>query len=139
MHEREQERIRLQLDRLGRLIKIVRGNLVVKRKTPPNWFRRGLKGLSECCRWDRRQAMAEQHRTVSQKLMRHDAHYGITGNSAALGSFRRICKRWLSRPHRGGWKPWARLIGMLERQPLPAAVHSVCRSVALTWHDKPGA
>ena len=114
------------------------GNWVVKRKTSPSRFRRGLKTLSDWCRLNRHQTMRDQHRTLSQKLVGHFAYYGITGNSQALGRFRSaatwIWKRWLSRRRRGGPMTWDRLNRFLKRHPLPPAIadHSVCRSVATT-------
>jgi RNA-directed DNA polymerase len=112
------------------------GNWVVKRKTSKSRFRRGLKALSQWCRLNRHQAIKDQHRTLSQKLVGHFAYYGITGNSPALNRFRVaatwIWKRWLSRRRRGGRMPWDRLNRFLKRHPLPPAipVHSVCRPVA---------
>lgn len=114
------------------------GNWVVKRKTSKSRFRRGLKALSQWCRLNRHQAMEDQHRTLSQKLVGHFAYYGITGNSSALNRFRVaatwIWKRWLSRRRRRGRMTWDRLNRFLKRHPLPPAIaiHSVCRPVALT-------
>lgn len=114
------------------------GTWVVKRKTSKSRFRRGLKALSQWCRLNRHQAMEDQHRTLSQKLVGHFAYYGITGNSSALNRFRDaatwIWKRWLSRRRRGGRMTWDRLNRFLKRHPLPPAIaiHSVCRPAALT-------
>ena len=76
----------------------------MKRKTSTSRFSRGLKALSEWCRLNRHQPMADQHQTLSQKLAGHFAYYGITGNSMALGRFRIaatwIWRRWLSRRRR---------------------------------------
>jgi RNA-directed DNA polymerase len=112
------------------------GNWAVKRKTSGSRFRRGLKALSDWCRFHRHHPMGDQHRTLSQKLVGHFAYYGITGNSMALTRFRAaatwIWKRWLSRRRRGGRMSWDRLNRFLKRHPLPRAiaVHSVCRPVA---------
>jgi group II intron reverse transcriptase/maturase len=113
------------------------GTWVVKRKTSPSRFRRGLSALTLWCRLNRHRELEDQHRTLSQKLMGHFAYYGITGNSSALNRFRAaatwIWKRWLSRRRRGGGMTWDRLNRFLKRHPLPPAiaVHSVCRPVAL--------
>jgi group II intron reverse transcriptase/maturase len=112
------------------------GNWVVKRKTSPSRFRRGLKALSEWCRVNRHHSIEAQHQTLSQKLVGHFAYYGITGNSSGLSRYRRaatwIWKRWLSRRRRGGRMTWDRLNTLLERYPLPPAlaIHSVCRPAA---------
>ncbi len=115
------------------------GNWVVKRKTSGSRFRRGLQARSEWCRVHRHQPIADQHQTLSQKMVGHFAYYGITGNALALQRFRnaatRIWKHWLSRRRRrGGRMTWDHLHRMLKRTPLPPAiaVHSVCRPVAFT-------
>ena len=116
----------------------LRGNWVVKRKTSRGRLSRGLKSLSDWCRQNRHLPVAEQHHTLSQKLVGHFAYYGITGNSVALSLYRRaathIWRRWLSRRRRNGHIPWDEFIGFLERYPLPEpiAIHSVCRRVAST-------
>src|SRR3954454_9961935 len=52
------------------------GNWVVTRKTSRSRFRRGLASLSAWCRVNRHLAVAEQHRTLSQKRTGHFASYG---------------------------------------------------------------
>jgi RNA-directed DNA polymerase len=114
----------------------LRGNWVVKRKTARSRLSRGLKSLSQWCRHNRHLPVATQHQTLCQKLMGHFAYYGITGNSVALGLFRRVAiqswRRWLSRQRRAGTIPWSEFIRFLKRYPLPPpiAIHSVCRPVA---------
>jgi RNA-directed DNA polymerase len=116
----------------------LRGNWVVKRTTSSSRLSRGLKALSDWCRQNRHLPAAEQHRTLSQKLVGHFAYYGITGNSVALSLFRRVAiqiwRRWLSRRRRDGRIPWDEFKRFLERYPLPPpiAIHSVCRRVART-------
>jgi RNA-directed DNA polymerase len=114
----------------------LRGNPVVKRKTARSRLSRGLRSLSDWCRQNRHQPIADQHRTLCQKLVGHFAYYGITGNSVALALFRhvaiRIWRRWLSRRRRSGAIPWEEFARLLKRYPLPPpiAIHSVCRPVA---------
>jgi len=114
----------------------LKGNPVVKRKTSQSRFNRGLDSLSQWCRQNRHLPIAEQHHTLCQKLMGHNAYYGITGNSDALSRFRyeatHIWRRWLSRRTRDGDIPWAKFNRLLARFPLPPpiAIHSVCRFVA---------
>lgn len=114
-----------------------RGNWVVKRRTATSRLARGLRKLSDWCRTHRHLPLAEQHQTLSQKLLGHFAYFGITGNFEALRRFRdavtRLWRKWLSRRHRGAPLSWSRFLLLLKRYPLPAAVaiHSVCRQAAL--------
>ncbi|HMB07529.1 MAG TPA: hypothetical protein VKP69_27835, partial [Isosphaeraceae bacterium] len=87
-------------------------------------------------RKDRHSELADQHRTLSQKLRGHFAYYGITGNAAALKRFRRgaigLWRKWLSRRNRDGPIAWTKMYRLLARYPLPPAtvVHSVYRQTA---------
>jgi group II intron reverse transcriptase/maturase len=114
----------------------LRGNWVVKRKTSPSRFSRGLKSISQWCRLNRHLPMATQHQTLCQKLKGHYSYYGITGNASSLSRFRwtviHIWRKWLSRRRRKGTIPWDQFYRMLERYPLPPpiAIHSTCRPVA---------
>ena len=63
------------------------GNWVVKQKTSDSRFSRGLKSISQWCRFSRHETLAAQHHTLCQKLRGHNAYYGITGNSVALSRF----------------------------------------------------
>jgi RNA-directed DNA polymerase len=113
-----------------------RGNWAVRRKTSRSRFNRGLKVLSQWLRKDRHHDLADQHRTLSQKLRGHFAYYGITGNAQALNRFRRgaigLWRKWLSRRDRAGSVSWDRMYRLLERYalPPPIVVHSVYRSAA---------
>ncbi len=112
------------------------GNWVMKQKTSDSRFSRGLKSISQWCRFNRHQPLAAQHQTLCQKLRGHNAYYGITGNSVALSRFRwfvtGIWRKWLSRRRRRGTIPWDQYYRLLGRYPLPApvAIHSVYRTVA---------
>ena len=112
------------------------GFWVVKRRTSKSRFRRGMKALAQWCRENRHRALAEQHRTLSQKLRGHFAYYGITGNAQALNRFRRgaikLWRKWLGRRHGGGTVSWERMYRLEEHYPLPKAivVHSVYRQAA---------
>jgi group II intron reverse transcriptase/maturase len=111
----------------------VKGRWVVKRKTAPSRFRRAITTIAQWCRVNRHQPVAEQHRTLWQKLQGHFGYYGITGNGKALQRFRyavaRVWRKWLSRRHRRGDIPWPRFEALLQRYPLPPplVVHSVYR------------
>jgi hypothetical protein len=108
----------------------------VKRKTSQSRFSRGLKAISQWCRKNRHEPIADQRRALSQKLTGHYAYYGITGNSHSLGRFRtaviRVWRNWLSRRDRSRSMSWDRMQRLLERYPLPPAIaiHSVLRHVA---------
>jgi RNA-directed DNA polymerase len=112
------------------------GHWVVKRKTSKSRISRGLKALAQWLRKERHRELADQHRTLSQKLRGHFAYYGITGNAAALKRFRRgaigLWRKWLSRRNRDGPIAWDTMYRLLARYPLPPAivVHSVYRQAA---------
>jgi hypothetical protein len=112
------------------------GHWILKRKTSKSRFNRGLKALAQWFRKELHSALADQHRTLSQKLCGHFAYYGITGNAEALKRFRheavRLWRKWLSRRNRDGPMPWDRMNRLLEHYPLPPAlvVHSVYRQAA---------
>ena len=112
-----------------------KGFWVVKRKTAQGRLNRALRMIAQWCRLNRHQPLAEQHRTLGQKLRGHFGYYGIIGNSLALSVFRsaveRIWKKWLSRRRRRGFLSWATFVRLLRRYPLPAArvAHPVCRPV----------
>jgi len=78
-----------------------KGNAVIVRQTSASRFNRAVKKIAEWCRRNRHRPISEQHATLSQKLRGHDAYYGVTGNSRALGNLRhvvrRIWRKWLSR------------------------------------------
>jgi RNA-directed DNA polymerase len=113
-----------------------KGTWAVKRKTASTRFTRTLRRISEWCRENRHQPIAQQHATLRQKLQGHYAYYGITGNSAALSRMLHfvtgIWKKWLARRNREGRWTWEVHNRMLERYPLPPArtVHSVLRCAA---------
>jgi group II intron reverse transcriptase/maturase len=112
-----------------------RGFWVVKRKTAQSRLSRALTMIAVWCRLNRHRPVAEQHRTLVQKLRGHFAYYGITGNARALAGFRTavlcIWKKWLSRRRRCGFLSWATFHCLLKRYVLPAAtvIHSVYRRV----------
>jgi RNA-directed DNA polymerase len=70
-----------------------KGNWVVKRKTSPSRFTRAVRTIAQWCRLNRHCPIAEQHRTLNQKLRGHYAYYGITGNYNALQRFREEVRR----------------------------------------------
>lgn len=111
-----------------------KGNWVIKRKTAPSRFSRALKTVAEWCRRNRHRPIEEQHRALAQKLQGHYAYYGITGNSYALGDFRREVlrswRKWLNRRSQRSRMGWDKFRKLLERYKLPPVrcVHSIYRT-----------
>ena len=111
-----------------------KGNWAIFQKTKSSRLSRGLSAVGEWCRNNRHLPVRIQHQILSRKLQGHCAYYGITGNSAALASFRRgmmgVWRKWLRRrsnaASRKNWDWWNRF---LERYSLPPAkaIHSVIR------------
>ena len=94
-----------------------RGYWVVKRKTARNRLRRAILAVTEWCRRNLHEPVAEQHRKLCQKLRGHFAYYGITGNSWSLSSFReevtKSWRKWLGRRNRNRpmtWELFGRLL-----------------------------
>jgi group II intron reverse transcriptase/maturase len=100
-----------------------RGYWVVKRKTAGSRFHRAVKKISAWCRLNRHRPMAEQHKTLGQKLRGHFAYYGVIGNLRCLSNFRyevmRLWQKWLSRRKRRGRLAWTRFGELLKAFPLP--------------------
>jgi RNA-directed DNA polymerase len=113
-----------------------RGGWVIKRKTAKGRWKRALHSLSEWCRANRHQPLAEQHQRLSEKLRGHYAYYGIIGNFASLRSFlhgtRRTWRRWLCRRGQGGPLTWPEFVRLEDRYRLPGArvVHGLARGAA---------
>ena len=110
-----------------------RGTWVVKRRTAAGRLRRAVQSIAQWCRSHCHEPLAEQHRTLGQKLRGHFAYYGITGNGEALRRFRdavaRTWRFWLARRSWRAACSWVRFARLLARFPLPppVVVHSVCR------------
>jgi RNA-directed DNA polymerase len=108
-----------------------RGSWCVRRQTAPSRFRRALCRVSDWCRRFRHESLKEQQKALSSKLLGHYAYYGITGNSYAIGRFRReVCRawhRWLNRRSQRDRLTWDKFNAMLRHYALPPArcVHSV--------------
>jgi len=105
---------------------------VIKRKTASSRLSRSLHAIWTWCRSNRHLPLATQHAALSQKLRGHYQYYGITGNSASLGSFEqgaiRAWFKWLRRRHRDR-PPWTWFQRQLARYPLPrpTIAHSIYR------------
>jgi RNA-directed DNA polymerase len=111
-----------------------KGNWIVRRKTAKSRLRRAITSITHWCRLNRHRPIAQQHRTLCQKLRGHYAYYGITGNSPALSAFQkavmRAWRKWLSRRNRERDMTWDLFVRLMERYPLASVrtVHSVCRA-----------
>jgi RNA-directed DNA polymerase len=109
-----------------------RGFWVIKRKTSSSRLRRALRRIADWCRKHLHDPVAQQSRTLGQKLRGHYAYYGLTGNGSALSAFAyqvtRIWHQWLGRRRRGPLS-WSTFGQLLRHYPLPAVrvVHSVYR------------
>ena len=108
---------------------------VVKQKTAASRIRRTLKAANAWCRANRHRPIRDQHQILCQKLRGHYGYFGITGNSACLGSVYQAVKRlwckWLRRRSyaaaKRGWPRWFDLINHHYPLPPPVAVHSQLR------------
>lgn len=113
-----------------------KGTWVVKRKTAASRFVRAVRAIWEWCRVNRHLPVADQRRTLGQKLRGHCGYYGITGNSHALGRFNYALVKawwfWLNRRSQRRSLTWEVYLAMLRRTPLPLprAVHSALRPAA---------
>jgi len=100
-----------------------KGKWVVKRRTARDRFTRALRRVMEWCRLNRHHPLAEQHKTLVQKLLGHFGYYGIIGNYEALHRFweqtKHAWRKWLARRSRRKGMPWHRMDRLLERYPLP--------------------
>jgi group II intron reverse transcriptase/maturase len=100
-----------------------KGNWVVKRRTARDRFTRAAKAIATWCRLHRHYSVAEQHKTLTQKLRGHFGYYGITGNHDALNRFWRATKyawhKWLGRRSNSQRMTWERMGKLLQRYPLP--------------------
>ena len=114
----------------------LRGVWVIKRKTARSRLKRALQALSDWCRQNLHQPIADQHQKLKQKLQGHYAYYGITGNFPSLQEFlegaRKIWRKRLSRRRRDGEIPWSDFLRLERRYglPKPRVVHSLLSGAA---------
>jgi group II intron reverse transcriptase/maturase len=99
-----------------------KGKWVVKRRTARDRFTRALRRVTEWCKLNRHQPVADQHKALTQKLRGHFGYYGIIGNYEALHRFlehtKHAWRKWLARRSRRKGMPWPRMNRLLERYPL---------------------
>ncbi len=113
-----------------------KGFWVVKQKTSKSRFTRALERMKAWCRRNRHLSIAEQHKTLCQKLKGHFGYFGITGNFKAIERYRtqvqNLWKKWLGRRSHRARMTWERFGGIMKRHPLPKAraIHSIYRLAA---------
>ncbi len=103
-----------------------KGYRVIKQRTAKDRFRRGCQAAAQWCRSHRHLPVDVQARILGAKLRGHYNHFGIKGNSRALGRFfhivRRIWFKWLNRRSQKRHMTWERFEVLLERYPIPPPV-----------------
>ncbi len=101
----------------------LRGKWIVKQRTGKDRFSRALHRVREWCRAHRHDPLRAQQQALAQKLRGHYGYFGVSSNYRALARFyretRRIWRTWLSRRSNAGYVNWPRMLGLLERFPLP--------------------
>lgn len=113
-----------------------KGFWVVKQKTSKSRFTRALERMKAWCRKNRHLSIAEQHKTLCQKLKGHFGYFGITGNFKAIERYRtqvqNLWKKWLGRRSHRARMTWERFGRIMKRHPLPKAraIHSTYRLAA---------
>jgi group II intron reverse transcriptase/maturase len=100
-----------------------KGRWIVKWRTAKDRLSRSLHRIRDWCRTNRHRSVAEQQRTLGQKVRGHYAYFGITSNYKALARFYRevlkAWKRWLSRRSQKAYLDWPTMHRLLKRHPLP--------------------
>src|SRR5262249_21935640 len=81
------------------------GKNVVRLVTAKNRYVRALAAVAAWCRFNRHQAIPDQHAHLTAMIRGHYGYYGITGNSRRLSWYAyqvaRIWQKWLSRRGHG--------------------------------------
>jgi hypothetical protein len=110
-----------------------KGKQIIRRKTMKKRLARAIHAVRQWCRLNRHKPIEEQYDKLVQKVRRHYAYYGITGNAISLGNFHceieRIWRYWLDRRNCERSMTWGKYLRLLQRYPLPLPriVHSFVR------------
>lgn len=98
---------------------------MIRRKTSKKRFSRSLTAIGDWMRGARHRPLAEQAKTLGDKLKGHFSYYGVPGNSDSINRFhyevRCLWKKWLDRRSQRGWLTWDRFNALLARYRLPPA------------------
>jgi group II intron reverse transcriptase/maturase len=71
------------------------GGFGIGRKTKGQKYQAALGRIWDWCKENRHLPIGEQHRDLSRQVLGHNAYYGMSGNSRALGSFRhKVKEHW---------------------------------------------
>jgi RNA-directed DNA polymerase len=99
------------------------GKWIVKQRTAKDSFSRSLHRVRQWCRAHRHEPLRAQQQSLAQKLRGHYGSFGVSSNYRALARFyreiRRTWHKWLCRRSNAGYVHWNRMLGLLERFPLP--------------------
>jgi group II intron reverse transcriptase/maturase len=100
-----------------------RGFWVIKRKTMRKRLQKAKSAIWVWCRRNRHEPLAEQHKTLVQKLRGHYQYYSLRSNSTSVTNYwwytRRSWRYWLSRRSTKSNINWKKYLKMLETYPLP--------------------
>lgn len=98
---------------------------MIRRKTSKKRFSRSLTAIGDWMRGARHRPLAEQAKTLGDKLKGHFSYYGVPGNSDSINRFhyevRCLWKKWLDRRSQRGWLTWDKFNALLSRYRLPPA------------------
>ncbi len=107
--------------------KSLKGRVIPKLKTNGKRYRSKLKKVNECARQVRNKGrLKEIWKTFCAKLRGHIQYYGVSFNTQAINSFRRlaicIMFKWLNRRSQKKSCDWERFILFMKKYPPPAAI-----------------
>jgi RNA-directed DNA polymerase len=110
--------------------KTLKGGWTIKRKTQGKRLSRFLSAMSEWCKENLHQPLAEQHRQLSAKLRGHYQYYGVRGNfkmlEVAYEHTQVMWKKWLGRRNSKNRMNWEKFAEQVERNfslPPPRIIH----------------
>jgi group II intron reverse transcriptase/maturase len=104
---------------------------VIKRKTIRKRLQKAKSAIWVWCRKHMHDPLAEQHKTLVQKLRGHYQYYGVRSNYTSISEYwwytRRAWRYWLSRRSTKSNIHWKKYVKMLETYPLlrPRIIHQI--------------
>ena len=108
-----------------------KGMWVIKRKTMRKRLQKAKSAIWGWCRENRHEPLAEQHKTLVQKLRGHYQYYSVRSNYTCIKEYwwytRRAWRYWLSRRSSKSEINWKKYIKMLDSYPLlaPRIIHKI--------------